>query len=740
MVLMEAKPDGGAGAAPPAVVYYPSHDTGVCIHDGLEPDWLRPEEKADNVKDCCDHSFGWSDKCILESEVADMAPLIPGVQYYPSSELPICLADGNQPAWLSDSLYNGAQDCCDSHYGWSTDCTSNSLNPAAYTLAATTAPVEPSESISIGLDTVESLSRPDLPGISVADEISVPEVVLAIPVASPNALASNFVSVSHTAEGKFFPVFINGETKCSSSGTPPAWLSGDFLEETKSGCCQKYAFQWDYAKCLKAVTSDAHAFASNTLGEQNRSFYPSFRHKTCSSDGENKPWMAGDYLAQNEWECCHNMFRATKLQDKCLKKSGKSDSFANVSHDTEATAANVVKPAQIEIAVQTITAATALPQQTTTSTIISAPETSIQNTADDSVPQSSNILSTVESVLKSHQDEIDNKILVYQTPKMVWEPSSLYRFKDLLAALRIMASEGVAGKKFYVGEGNNHVYGLVNIAAFLAQSMKETIMYNACDENSWDTVGDGYPLSNACGQLGQSYQDYTCAEHEKHMECPIKKDMTITATTHATWWGAPAPLFCAPKKKYPTTGYWDHRGICDDAWADVPMKCEVYEGQKGGEFNNDSVAPNTAGRTDVEGCCWWGRGVIQTTGRCNFGKLNYYLGAGAAKEGRKSKYSDIDFCEQPDAICASEEHKELKWIAGMFYWVESLQSYSVDGWDYITELKKFVDNGMLGDQFINAVSGIVNRGCHNPPCATGNVDGGSKRASNFQKVLTELGV
>ena len=60
-----------------------------------------------------------------------------------------------------------------------------------------------------------------------------------------------------------------------------------------------------------------------------------------------------------------------------------------------------------------------------------------------------------------------------------------------------MASDGVAGKTFYAGDDdvtNGHVYGLVNLAAFLAQSMKETIKYDACDENSWDLVGGKYPL------------------------------------------------------------------------------------------------------------------------------------------------------------------------------------------------------------------------------------------------------
>ena len=69
--------------------------------------------------------------------------------------------------------------------------------------------------------------------------------------------------------------------------------------------------------------------------------------------------------------------------------------------------------------------------------------------------------------------------------------------------------------------------------------------------------------------------------------------------------------------------------------------------------------------------------------------------------------------KDPEIICSSPEYKELKWIAGQFYWVESVQDYNVGGWDYRTELRKFVDGGMTGDDFINGVSGIVNRGCHN---------------------------
>ena len=155
-------------------------------------------------------------------------------------------------------------------------------------------------------------------------------------------------------------------------------------------------------------------------------------------------------------------------------------------------------------------------------------------------------------------------------------------------------------------------------------------------------------------------------------------------------------------------------------------------------YAHTSIDPNAAGRTDVEGCCWWGRGVIQTSGVCNFGKLNYFLGKRAADEGRESRYPTIDFCKDPEAICSSKEHKELKWIAGFFYWINEVQPYERDGWNYIAELHKFVEGGMVGDSFINAVSGIVNRGCHNPPCGTGELDGGPERAQNFREVIDAM--
>jgi hypothetical protein len=144
----------------------------------------------------------------------------------------------------------------------------------------------------------------------------------------------------------------------------------------------------------------------------------------------------------------------------------------------------------------------------------------------------------VEETFKSMKDAINTKLFLYETPDMQWLPSTVYGFDGFFEGLQVMYKEGVNGKTIYMG-GNDpdcphcFMYGLVNIAAFLAQAMKETIRYDACDENSWDRVGDMkmYPISNACGQLGQSYQDYHCKEEERFMECEVDTNMSIKAVS-----------------------------------------------------------------------------------------------------------------------------------------------------------------------------------------------------------------
>lgn len=364
----------------------------------------------------------------------------------------------------------------------------------------------------------------------------------------------------------------------------------------------------------------------------------------------------------------------------------------------------------------------------------------------------------LDGVLFGNREAFDNEILISQQPDLSWQPSIIYRWEDFLVSLDAMSNQGIAGMTFWLGDPDatpevQMQQGLVNIAAFLAQSMKETIKYDACDENNWDNANN-YKISNACGQLGQNYADYDC-----DMACPRDPTMAISAVTHAKWFGAPGPMFCAPDSQLialglstdGTTGYWSINKDCwpypatepDFVLSDEPPylrpTCEVYEGQKGGEWLWDGSGGS------VEGCCWWGRGVIQTTGRCNFGLLNHNLGkthldTAVYPAPANPMYPAIDFCKDPEVFCSSVEHPELKWIAGLFHWMMSVQSYEADGWHYETALKEFVSGGLLDDSFINAVSGIVNRGCHNPPCKSGPVDGGTERLENFKRVLTTMGL
>jgi uncharacterized protein YjdB len=371
----------------------------------------------------------------------------------------------------------------------------------------------------------------------------------------------------------------------------------------------------------------------------------------------------------------------------------------------------------------------------------------------------------------------NTEVFLAEQSDTTWAPSSVYRWEDFLVALKKMHIEGIgADYKYWLGgtadEEADAVkrahYGLVNIAAFLAQGMKETIKYDACDENNWSYPehweGDTYyPMTSACGQLGQDYEGYGLDGdgNERIESCPKTPKAEITAVTNARWYGAPGPLFAAPDSAMiyagvstdGSSGYWNHNGSqCTEipetsgaGQAYQRQACQAYAGQKAGGYVFDGSAGS------LEGCVWWGRGVIQTTGRYNFGLLNHYLGRShlditdAAVRTNfpipsELLYPDLDFCTNPELVCTSTKHPELKWIAGLFYWMSEVQTYSESGWVYEDELKSYVDGGFSGNAFIDSVSGIVNRGCHNPPCGTGPLDGGLERRENFEKVLQAMGL
>jgi len=392
-------------------------------------------------------------------------------------------------------------------------------------------------------------------------------------------------------------------------------------------------------------------------------------------------------------------------------------------------------------------------------------------------------IAPLNSELLSVESVMNNSVFLYETPSSTLVPSNIYKWADFLDALNPMHNQGIAGVKFWLvdssaDEQTNIKYAKVAIAGFLAQSMKETIKFDACDENNWSlNTGDpvDYPLSSSCGQLQQVYGDYGMNPNgsDNPYSCPRNPKMEVTALTHASWYGAPGPLFTAPDSVLEekgllvngSVGRWSFSGPdCSSSTATFDPEKQAYQREECGVYNQQKaggfVWDGSAGKS-LEGCGWWGRGVIQTTGRLNFGKLNHFLGRshvapenvnqvveGVLVEAAPANplYADLDLCSNPELICSTQEHKEIKWIAGLFFWMNEVQGYNVSSgpyasWNYFEQLKAYVDGGLVGTEFIDDVSGIVNRGCPDASCpVSGAVDGIGDRRDNFVKVLQALGL
>ena len=121
---------------------------------------------------------------------------------------------------------------------------------------------------------------------------------------------------------------------------------------------------------------------------------------------------------------------------------------------------------------------------------------------------------------------------------------------------------------------------------------------------------------------------------------------------------------------------------------------------------------------------------MQVRGVCNYGKLNHWLGAKAAAENRDSLYPDIDFCKNPGAICSDRRAPELRWVTGMFHWVQTIQR-SRGSPNYFPSLKAYVEGGdYADDSFISIVNTMLG----------GTPDDISKRSDAFFNALRAFGL
>ncbi|KAL7529805.1 hypothetical protein ACHAXR_003168, partial [Thalassiosira sp. AJA248-18] len=315
--------------------------------------------------------------------------------------------------------------------------------------------------------------------------------------------------------------------------------------------------------------------------------------------------------------------------------------------------------------------------------------------------------------LKSKRDRVEANLLLYRTKEGIY-PSERYKFNNFVDSLyRFSRPYGASNtsyltnvtyfyspdhKPLYMGDPymkGGHKYGLANIALFFSNGLELSIEKDeTCDELNEHKVSGKLPISNSCGQRGLSYSDMVCPD-DPDMACPLDTNMYITAVTADREFGAAPPMQCGPKSRIPSTGYWDFEAVQE----------------------SDQVSyANVNARVDVEGCCFWGRGVLQTKGRCAFGRLNYYLGKRAADEGREALFPDTDFCSNPEAVCGSQYKHMLMWMSGLFEWVHRVQTYDQGGFNYMERLHEFADGGMKDDIFIKHVGAIVQTGCHDPPC------------------------
>ena len=356
-------------------------------------------------------------------------------------------------------------------------------------------------------------------------------------------------------------------------------------------------------------------------------------------------------------------------------------------------------------------------------------------------------------------------VLRHRTYDGSFFPSYNYRYDQFIDALRRMATEGINESFFYLGKDQNgqddgdeavtafdvqedlkkplrtsYVYGLVNIAAFLAQAMVDSIIHDSCDElnieylpaDQTDGVGfdDGkdqfrFPLANACGQNGRSYQDEGCPiRRDKNLyDCATQLnseqifEMESQGISRGLWRGAPKAFFCGPTNiQGVNVGFWDAMVGIEERDSDIPIS-------------------SSSGRNDVEACCWWGRGSLKIRGTCLYGKLNHFIGKKAATDGRPAWFPDIDLCLEPGQICAGPASPALRWITGLYHWMENIQIYSEEDGNYKEQLFSYVNGNLNNEDFFNFATKLYVLNCVGESCGDRVVTDIDDRLRAFETVL-----
>jgi len=249
--------------------------------------------------------------------------------------------------------------------------------------------------------------------------------------------------------------------------------------------------------------------------------------------------------------------------------------------------------------------------------------------------------------------------------------SSVYSYAGFCDAVRIMSDVGLPLASLGGGDDIETAKALTNIASLLAQCMWESggdAPFSACDENNYINSPTAPCTQRSDGSL---YADLTSPP-----ACDVDLNMHMVAETRASW----------------TSG---------------PMEC----------------TPNTV----TAGCCWWGRGAIQTTGPHNYRVLQQDVVS------KVESLSAVDLCTNPEAMC---QRDEMKWLGALYYWTDVVQKTS----EFPQSLSNFVTSGFSntgsevnGASFNQGTGGVVNNGFW-----TWAPHENAKRMANFDNIIAAL--
>lgn len=265
-----------------------------------------------------------------------------------------------------------------------------------------------------------------------------------------------------------------------------------------------------------------------------------------------------------------------------------------------------------------------------------------------------------------------------------WPGYSLADFWETLEITTRLTRNGEADGMWL---GDNLQQGVLLVASMLGNFLQESSTMGSCDELCWTQhAGQAACKDAPCGQYGNDYDDpdkYQGGDHD----CPANLSMTIPANTPSI----------------PET---------------VPPSC----------------GPNDEGGAR-KGCCWWGRGPLQLTGRKNYGDFGHWM------EVNKQVLGDLrsPICKDPGSLCNAGEktakNASVVWLSSLSYWLrivqplegfrDSLQTFTKTNFNTTTNMFKSKTATELAynepPSFTAGVGGAINQG-HWNNCAHNSLD------------------